>query len=203
MQFECVCVYRILTRSATVSLSLVFLALMFPVLQNGKYSMPGQLIPRHHDGVTRSLTQHWILLMQVWDLLTWLFALSRWTFMLWLNGHLIPPTAPAAIVLLLLSQFSLFFYAYHPLSFSQSELWCLVWCNMNSHDDVISVSQQVGAASSSWVGVLPSCQAGRQRHVTAAKAITSASLWAPSLCQHILIFTDKTDGADIIFKSFY
>lgn len=129
------------------------------------------------------------------------------------------PTGPAGYDLMVIwspqrqpppsfsSSFLTFLSPSQPPFFSRTlSLRCLVWCDQNSHGDVISVSQQVGASASSWVGVSVSWQAGKQFfHVTTAKAITSVFHWAGlSLCQHILIWLSlcKTDIA-VIFKAFY
>lgn len=90
----------------------------------------------------------------------------------------------------------------HPLLLP--ELWCIVWCDQNSHDDVISMSQQVGAAASSWVGVLSSWLAGKQFHVTVAKAITSVSLSSGLACVSTSSFDIHVNVKwTLLFRSFY
>lgn len=155
--------------SQTITPLSSLLFLLFDVahsLLRTQFSMLVKLVLRHHDGVT-------IVLLSS-------SCSSRRCGICWPGCPPTPggpagydlmviwsPTATATILLLLLLLFSHFSLCpSHPLSY-------LPLLDQNSHDDVISMSQQVAAAVCSWVGVLRSSQAGKLFRVTAAESITS------------------------------
>lgn len=165
MQDECVYnapknTWRTHTLSSTHLLSISHF-LVFDVAHSPnrtQFSVPVKLTARHHDGVISLTTQ----LSRFY---------SRRCRICW---HCLWPclNGPPGCDLMVKCTYSCLFSGFYSASLPHvlPELWCIVWCDQNSHNDVISVSKQVGAVLSSWVGIFCSSKAGKQFHVTMAKA---------------------------------